>query len=89
MINLIRCMLKPIHVIICVVLIIVSFTALNQFKEEIVVAIIDTEFNRDIVKKNGVTICNLSSVSFKDSKELENVISDSNMKFVDPASSII
>lgn len=47
-------MLKPIHVIICVALIIVSFTALNQFKEEIVVAIIDTEFNRDIVKKHEI-----------------------------------
>lgn len=36
-------------------------------------------------EKNGATICNLSSVSFKNSKELENVISDSNMKFVVPA----
>ena len=36
-------------------------------------------------EKNGATICNLSSISFKNSKELDKEISSSNMQFVVPA----
>ena len=67
--------LRRILIIFWVVLIFMSSTALNQFEKETVVAIIDTGFNGDIVKKHK---------TWENKSELpNNHIDDDNNGYID------